>query len=488
MSTQLPALSCMAPKTYYPSFGEQIGKATHQPIWVTVAWKIGLTVTKWLSLLRLIPSSWYETLKSVSEYHFKRTLPHDPPCEGPFVGKYYEAKLLVSEQADESYKWKEKLIQSAEKSIELSASFGGGAEYQHLLFLIEEQMKKKEELKVHLLVSSTLLEPENQKKLQELVTRYPSRFFFQETEVLLHVDGEIHTEENHVKLLVVDEKYFVMGGTNIHPNLSHETETTRFSSQSQSAAVNWTLAKTVRDNDIVGEGEMTAHVMRKQFYHLFQLYNMHSMNKPAGDQFFPVVGAKGECEEFQKAHPLEGVRMKVIVGGPEHRDDNPITRQYVTRIRKAKRSIVLDNMQFYPHETIQQALLHKKEEKVPVTLVTGGTMSALGCLTQVMASRVHYDLSTKVYEYQVPGQLLHKKMALFDDRHALIGSYNLGKKSSLYDHEMVCVIKDERIHDRFAKIVEEDISRSREVSKGSLSPSFVERIVGAIVSPFKSFI
>jgi len=480
--------------TYYPSFGEKI-RGPKPPHWIKVASKVCLIVACCLSVVGAIPLLFYSLWKLSAKYRLKRSLPESmrkqiPPEGTPQVGRYYETRLLVAKTADEGYQWKKKLIHSAETSIELSANYAGGKEFRKILHLIEQRLQEKPSLKAHLLVNPELLEPEDKHMLKELQDRYQGRFLFLIHSPHVHFEGGIHTEENHVKMLVVDEKYFVTGGTSIHPRLASETQGDRSDVKAPRARTARALDLSSRDNDIVGESENISKVMRRQFYSLFQVCEMHVQNKPVEERFVPFEGTKGICDEFQKSPFFERVRMKVIVGGPEHRLDNPITRQYVTRIQKAKESIILANMQFYPHEKIRKALEQKKQTGVPITLLTGGASdtSCIGRCLQVWRSRVQYHLPDSVYEYQVPKQIFHKKIAVFDTRHTVIGSYNLGRKSSLYDHEMICVIKDERVTTAFQEVLIEDKKRSREVRSSILQHHGWHRLFGSLLRPLEQFV
>lgn len=478
----------------YPSFGEKI-RGPKPPHWIRVASKVCLVAACCLSVIGIIPLLIYAVRKMACKYQLKHSLPEgterkEETGDGPRVGKYYEARVCIAKTADEGFLWKQELIRSAETSIELSVNYGGGGEFQTVLSLIEERLSAKGALRAHLLLNPEMLEKEDTQRLEALHKKYQDRFTFLIHSPRIHFKGGIHTEENHVKMLVVDEKYFVTGGTSIHPKLSRETNTNSDDVKALRAPMSHTLATLYRDNDIAGESEPIAKVMRSQFYKLFQICEMHECNKPAAHRFFACEGQKGQCAAFDRSNPVPGVRMKVLVGGPEHRFHNPITEQYAKRIKKARQSIVLANMQFYPHRDIRSAISQKKQEHVPITLVTGGTAdtSCFGGRCQVWRSRVRYDLPDEVYEYQAPHQLYHKKIALFDSQHTVIGSYNLGRKSSLYDHEMICVLKDERITGLFKDIIEEDKRRSFEVRSNILKHHLGHRLLGGLLRIFEQFI
>ena len=145
-------------------------------------------------------------------------------------------------------------------------------------------------------------------------------------------------------------------------------------------------------------------------------------------------------------------------------------------------------MQFYPHESIRSVL--KKNKGASITLLTGGAsdLSCIGRCCQVWRSRTNYAIPNEVYEYQIPRQEYHKKIAVFDAKHTVIGSYNLGRKSSLYDHEMICVIKDERVAQAFKEVIDEDKGRAKEVRSSILKHPMWHMILGNLLRPFEQFV
>lgn len=141
--------------------------------------------------------------------------------DAPSLGKSVSTDLRVSNHATESFEWKKELIRSAQSSIELSANFAGGHSFRQVLRLIEKRMKIQPDLKVHLLLSRDLLEPKDLKYLKFLKKHYP-HFVHLITDRIYTTVPEVLSEENHVKTLIVDGQYFVMGGTGISDIMSRE--------------------------------------------------------------------------------------------------------------------------------------------------------------------------------------------------------------------------------------------------------------------------
>lgn len=407
--------------------------------------------------------------------HIRQPLSLSPPSEQiqPLpLGKYHTANLRLGRSADEGYAWKKKLIRSAEQSIELSANFAGGHEFRKILTLMEERMKEKPQLRVHLLINPEMLEREDSLYIDRLKTAYRDRFVCCIRRPSVHLVPTLHTQENHVKALVVDGKYFVVGGTSVHPQLSRQTKIGHpdvMCLRSPGAKV---CDRSVRDNDIVGDGEETAGALRSEFFSLFQLSEQCTTGS-APSRFFPVLGERGRCSAFHEKEGLfENARLKLIVGGPEQGSKNSIVNQYEKRIRKAKEQIIFANMQFNPHKRLQAALAKKRSSShcPDIRLITNGMKdkSCLGRCFCVLTSRANYPYVDTAYEYQVPKMDYHKKVAVFDGIHTIIGSANIGPKSSGYDYEMIFDIKDKRVADAMQKVLQEDIEKSKEISRAEI--------------------
>jgi phosphatidylserine/phosphatidylglycerophosphate/cardiolipin synthase-like enzyme len=427
-----------------------------------------------------------------NQYKCGNFLPPQSPSgsERAKVGTYLSTNLRLSKSADEGFEWKKTLLRSAERSIEISANYAGGKDFQEILSLIDERMKAKPELKTHLLINPEMLEHQDKAQLKALKQAYPDRLT-----VVIHgphmvLFPALHTEENHVKLVVVDNKYFVMGGTSIHPQLAHQTATNVKSLKSPGSKM---LDMGARDNDIICESEEAARVMRASFFKLFRLCEQQATNKEAPDRFFAIEGAKGYCDPFHTQPGLfERVRLKVIVGGPEHGDENPIVAQYVKRINKARDRVFFANMQFNPDSKIKNALRKKQASDRPIhtILITNGMKekSCLGKCFTVITSRGNYKYIDAPYEYQVSKTQYHKKVAVFDTNHMIIGSANIGPKSAGYDREIICDIKDERVTAAMKEILDQDLKSSAPIQRESTLSRLLTEIAASLFSPSRHFV
>lgn len=358
------------------------------------------------------------------------------------IGQESLCDLIVSNNVSETLEYKKSLINAAEKSIEFSPNFAGGEEFQKVLDLIEARMRIKPELKAHIIMSDDLLTEDNISKLKSLEQEFGERFKSLITKRIFCTRPFLHTEENHVKMLIVDGKYFTVGGAGVHKKMA--TDDAECNNSSSKTLAEQFIDRAFRDTDLIGTGEV-AETMRAQFFALFRKWERR-MNNIDQDRFFSI-----DPSAIRASNPLEGnkklrkdVKIKFFVGGPEHRERNPITEEYTKCIQQATKSVKIANLLFNPTPSIKNALNQKKQEGVIREGYFNGTGpdSSLQHNVYALPNRGNYDLFSQVYEYQKPETLYHKKTATFDSKTAIVGSYNLGIKSAYCDDEVICVIEN----------------------------------------------
>lgn len=390
------------------------------------------------------------------------------PNKGPKIGEQSFADLRIIPHPTETFEWKKKLIETAEKSIELSPNYAGGKGFRELLEVIEHRMQIKPELKVHLLCSDSLLETEDRTYL-ECLSKNPN-FHYLITNMKIN-PLNFSIEENHVKLLVVDEKYFVLGGSSITeaqrremiPN--HDEEST--------FANRYFLPRAFRDTDVVGEG-MIAERMRVEFFKLYNVWE-NRINNSQLEHYFPVEGNKGTNAIFQQEEGLfKNAKVRFFVGGPEHGIDNPITQAHLNLIRSANKCIRIANSQFNPDQRILDTLWQKKSEGI---FIEGQFNKENQKMLIVYPSRPNYGVFNQVFEYDQGETFFHKKITVVDDQRLLIGSYNQSQKS-LFDYEIALEIDDEDCAHQIVKELNKDHDSSIEYHQSDDIGSKIQMFAG----------
>ncbi|MFQ5728745.1 MAG: phosphatidylserine/phosphatidylglycerophosphate/cardiolipin synthase family protein, partial [Waddliaceae bacterium] len=300
--------------------------------------------------------------------------------------------------------------------------------------------------------------------------KYGKQFQFLVTGSAFSAKDFPHSEENHVKLLVVDGKYFVVGGSGVHRNMNRESLPAGVKEKNKSLGSRG-LEKTFRDTDVVGCGQV-AKGLRGQFFNLYHKWavRMGKTMEASEGRFFKLDDNKpfANCERFHEETSLhKGVPLKYVVGGPEHAERNPITREYAELIRSAKSEVRLANLMFIPAPEIISALqfLRKKPGvKVKGYFCGRGKGCKFVTLPLTATAHQHYGLVDSVYEYTKARQLLHKKVATFDTDTAVVGTYNLSKKSDLHDEELVLVMKSEGVVEEIKRALDQDAANSRKIA------------------------
>lgn len=417
----------------------------------SIGWIILAKVSKWP--LKVLP---------------KRSM---PPPSTP-LGQYMPTDVLVSNDVADTFAWKKKLIASAQQSIELSANYAGGESFRQVLQLMEERLKEVPGLKIHMILSSELLEKRDKKMLNKLQDQYPERFEFIITSMTIQSTPRFYSRENHVKLLVIDGQYFVGGGSSIHDKMTRQEVGPNENSTGEALAAKF-LHKAFRDTDIVGSGSL-ASTLRHHFFCLYRGWEKRLTRRKRW-RFFPLAEKKkGCCKAFDGSlNVIRNVPATCLVSNAEHGRGNAITKAIAQGILQAKGEVHLASPHFNPVKAIRKALAQRPDLSVTGYFNGGG----LYC----PASRRSYPLLRRVYEY-CPDREYHKKVHLFDGVFSLVGSYNLGIKSH-FDDEIAFAFYSPKVHAALLQGLREDQPKARCYSSGEISAVAAKsRFWGAICS------
>ncbi len=396
------------------------------------------------------------------------------PQSGPRLGESSSADLLLINKVEDGFEWKKKLVQSAESSIEISANYAGGKVFTEFLGLIEQRMKEKPNLKVHVICAQELLDEDNRKLLDRLAENPHFNVLITSAQLDLH--NGVSLGENHVKLIVVDEKYFMMGGSSLTDQMNRSS----VPSGTPSSIAELLIPKAFCDSDVAGKGEV-AKTMRSEFFKLYSLWEQ-KMTGATTAHYFPIAGSQGNVPGLDNhARLFKQKKVKFFVGGPEHGENNPISREYVRLIQSAEKTIRLANSQFNPAEEILEALQKKKEQRIKI--IGQYNHSAMKVIL-VLPSRSNYKYLDKVYEYDKPDTLYHKKIMIIDDKKTVIGSYNLSQKSAHFDHEIALEIEDEEFTHKVIKKLDKDILCSVEYPQKDKLVQKIEALFGSVLGFF----
>lgn len=411
--------------------------------------------------------------------------PPERPKEVPPPHQSFKADLIAYNSGHESWAMKKAMIGSAKQSIECSFNFAGGPYLSEFLAICINRLQNSD-VKIHLMLEDIISEKKDLEALAEIKKKYPDRFFYLVAKKKRAEGSLIGTEENHSKLLIVDGKYFMLGSTGVHetfcgPPIEYTPE---------NVAKHRTTLPVARheDSDIAGAAkDSVAAVMRYEFFNLYAVWNKR-LNGKEKSLYFNVDPTKADCPAFEKHTKVRrDNKIRFLVSGPEHRGNNPIENCYESMITNAQKIIHIANLAFYLPEKIRSSLKASKALKVGYFEGVGertlsmSYISKLGIHTQ---NRKDYDCLDLVYEWVDPLSLYHRKVMVIDEKHTIIGSYNLGVKSSMYDYECALVIEDspEVANDFLSHITVDssNVQQKQKKVKHSQLPSILYR---KVVSP-----
>lgn len=136
-----------------------------------------------------------------------------------------------------------------------------------------------------------------------------------------------------------------------------------------------------------------------------------------------------------------------------HRSD--IEDAYLSMIKSAKSEILIANAYFLPGLRFRHALRDAAQRGVRVTLLLQGRTDHLfvGLASQALYSAL-LGQGVRIYEYHK--SFMHSKVAVADDRWAMVGSSNIDPFSLMLSREANILIKD----DGFACELRQDIEAS----------------------------
>lgn len=406
--------------------------------------------------------------------------------------------VYITENADETHAWKLRLIQEAKSSLEISTGYCLGKVFEEMLEAIHMKLEENSVIRIHLTLFQIMdfISEENYSFIYALQLNYPERFDFLITSGsdFLIYDGKSYFTENQTKLIIADEKYFLLGGTNLVDYLS--TSDIEKAPDPKSIPTQF-LPRASYDMDAIIMGPM-AKKIRKDFFDLYALYLSHeSLDSTAGEYkpletaYFPVAEEDRACIPFFDQNPgtAHSAKVYATIAGPRIKL-HTIGKMYEHLIIKSESSIDIGNMYFFPHSTIYNELLKAINRNVSFSLVTNGlhneastsnsTRSFYGHMNRVnyfpimTGKRYHlwdlFDAKTaerknvRIYELDRPSILYHKKVMTVDNRYSIVGSYNLGMKSEDAAHEACAIIESHKVASKIKEILIKDQDDSSEIS------------------------
>jgi cardiolipin synthase A/B len=164
----------------------------------------------------------------------------------------------------------------------------------------------------------------------------------------------------------------------------------------------------------------------------------------------------------------DGVRCAVLADGPVYQRRR-MRDLVIELLEAATRRASFASPYFAPGRTLLRALAEAGRRGVLVDLLVAGHPSDHPWLRR--AARALYppllDCGVRIHEFQ--GAMMHAKLAIFDERLAVVGTSNLDRQSLQHSYEVNVVLADASVAREVQTSFERDLGASKRVDTASLA-------------------
>ena len=181
------------------------------------------------------------------------------------------------------------------------------------------------------------------------------------------------------------------------------------------------------------------------------------------EDWFYSTGTLADCPQLAPTMASGELVVQVIASGPDT-ELAPIQRAMVAAIGMANHRIWLATPYFIPDEAALFALVSAALRGIDVRILVPRKADSW---LVTRASRSYFDELTRVgariYEYEP--RMLHAKTLVVDDRYSLIGTANFDIRSFRLNFEILVLLYDRGVAERFAAQFERDLLASSMVAR-----------------------
>jgi cardiolipin synthase len=278
----------------------------------------------------------------------------------------------------------------------------------------------------------------------------------------LHID--------HRKIVVIDGRVAYCGGANIGAQYMHHVpfdphkDARQEGEERQRAGLNEPWWKW-HDSLTRFEGPIAADLDRA-FHERFVL--------DGGRDFALPIPVESASTGAPRGHVIRSARVLCNAPSPT---PNEVREAYLELVRRAERSIFIENPYFY-YEPLVDALCEAKRARphldvtiVVPTLEYNDNEFAEDAQQYWYARYLEHEIA--VYEYAC--HFTHMKLAVFDERFSIHGSTNCNYRSleDDKDFELIVLVDDEPFARHLLRIVRDvDVQHSRRITREALEGSF----------------
>ncbi len=176
------------------------------------------------------------------------------------------------------------------------------------------------------------------------------------------------------------------------------------------------------------------------------------------------------------------VRCAVLSDGPSHRRRR-MRELLISALREAEREVRLVSPYFAPGRRVLELLAEASARGVQVVLLLAGNRTDHPSLRRASHAVLPRLLERGVRVHEYDGDMMHAKLACFDQSWAIVGSSNLDRQSFEHNYEVNLVIEDADVAKRLRDRIDADLSRARPVDLDSLARrGLVERLLDRLAA------
>ena len=162
------------------------------------------------------------------------------------------------------------------------------------------------------------------------------------------------------------------------------------------------------------------------------------------------------------------VRCAVLSDGPAHRRRR--TRDLlVSALREVEHEVRLVSPYFAPGRRVLELLGEASARGVHVALLLAGSRTDHPSLRRASRAVLPALLERGVRVHEYDHEMMHAKLACFDQSWAIVGSSNLDRQSFEHNYEVNLVIEDSGAVKRLRDRIDADLARARAVDLDSLA-------------------
>lgn len=172
---------------------------------------------------------------------------------------------------------------------------------------------------------------------------------------------------------------------------------------------------------------------------------------------------------LHRENPRVGsVRCAVLSDGPSHRRRR-MRELLISALRQAEREVRLVSPYFAPGRRVLEVLGDASARGVRVALLLAGNRTDHPSLQRAARAVLPQLLARGVRVHEYDAEMMHAKVACFDESWAILGTSNLDRQSFEHNFEVNLVIEDAGLAKRLRDRIDADLARARPVDLDSLA-------------------